>query len=130
MQSVSNLDRRGHANLPCVSVVIPSYNENATIGTIVRLALAQSVVQEVIVVDDGSEDGTWETLQTVLTEDPRVHTVRHSQNRGKGAALRTGFARTKAAIVIVQDADMEYNPADYSILLKPILEGKADVVFG
>ena len=130
MSSACNLDRSGCAQLPCVSVVIPSYNEAGTICAVVRSALAQSVVQQVIVVDDGSQDGTWEAIQPVLIEDHRVEGVRHFQNRGKGAALRTGFARAKAAIVLVQDADLEYSPAEYSILLKPILEGKADVVFG
>jgi glycosyltransferase involved in cell wall biosynthesis len=114
----------------CASVVIPAYNEAATICTIVRRALAQPEVQEIIVVDDGSQDSTWEALQPILAEDCRLKAIRHEQNRGKGAALRTGFARATAPIVIVQDADLEYNPAEYSSLVKPILEGKADVVFG
>src|SRR5579864_3861526 len=130
MHSLSIRDRHSWTDLPCVSVVIPSYNEAATIGVVIRTALAQPEVQEVIVVDDGSQDGTWDVIQSVLTDDPRVKGVRHTQNRGKGAALRTGFARATASIVIVQDADLEYDPAEYSTLLKPILEGDADVVFG
>ena len=130
MHSLSVRDRGSLSDLPCVSVVIPSYNEAATIGVVIRTALAQPEVQEVIVVDDGSQDGTWEVIQSVLTDDPRVKGLRHTQNRGKGAALRTGFARATASIVIVQDADLEYDPAEYSTLLKPILEGHADVVFG
>jgi glycosyltransferase involved in cell wall biosynthesis len=111
-------------------VVIPVYNEVATISAVITAVLAQPEVQEVIVVDDGSDDGTWETLQSVLAEHTRVKALRHSQNRGKGAGLRTGFAQATAPIVIIQDADLEYDPADYSTLVKPILEGKADVVFG
>jgi glycosyltransferase involved in cell wall biosynthesis len=115
---------------PCLSVVIPAYNEATSLSHILRLVLARPEVQEVIVIDDGSNDGTWEMLQSLVPHDVRVKTFRHSENRGKGAALRTGFAQARASIVIVQDADLEYDPADYPILLKPILEGKADVVFG
>jgi glycosyltransferase involved in cell wall biosynthesis len=117
-------------NLPCISVVIPCYNEVATIVTVVKSALAQPQTQEVIVVDDGSRDGTWEALQSAFLADPRVKLLRHPQNRGKGAALRTGFEKATASIVLVQDADLEYDPAEYSILIAPILVGKADVVFG
>jgi glycosyltransferase involved in cell wall biosynthesis len=115
---------------PCVSVVIPAYNEVRTISAIIALVLAQPEVQEIIVVDDGSTDGTWEALQLVLTGHTRVKTLQHSHNRGKGAALRTGFAQITANIVIIQDADLEYDPAEYSTLVKPILQDKADVVFG
>jgi len=118
------------ADAACASVVIPAYNEEATVCAIVRRALAQPEVQEIIVVDDGSDDSTWDALQLMLAEDFRVKAIRHPQNSGKGAALRTGFARATAPIVIVQDADLEYNPAEYSALIKPILENKADVVFG
>jgi len=124
--------RDGHIQrgLACVTVVIPAYNEATTICAVVRSVLAQPEVQELIVVDDGSQDATWETLQPILAEDSRVQVLRHPKNRGKGAALRTGFAEAVAPIVIVQDADLEYDPAQYSSLVKPILDGKAEVVFG
>jgi glycosyltransferase involved in cell wall biosynthesis len=116
--------------LPCLSVVIPAYNEVKTISTVITTVLAQPVVEEVIVVDDGSNDGTWEAIQSVQLELGRVKALRHLQNLGKGAALRTGFAQAAARVVVTQDADLEYDPKEYSILLEPILKGKADVVFG
>jgi glycosyltransferase involved in cell wall biosynthesis len=87
-------------------------------------------VQEIIVVDDGSDDGTWEALQPLLAEDSRVKSVRNAENRGKGAALRSAFASASGQIVVVQDADHEYDPAEYPILVRPIVEGHADAVFG
>jgi glycosyltransferase involved in cell wall biosynthesis len=115
---------------PCLAVVIPVYNEEATAAEIIRSVLLQRPVQQVVVVDDASSDGTWATLQDVARRDPRVQLLRHSHNRGKGAALRTGFAAAEAPIVIVQDADQEYEPLEYHLLIHPILAGKADVVFG
>ncbi len=115
---------------PCLSVVMPVYNEAGTVGRAIAQVLAQRPVQEVIVVDDGSTDGTWEAVQPAGASDARVILMRHDWNRGKGAALRTGFARATAPLVIVQDADLEYDPSEYYLLLKPILTGKADVVYG
>src|SRR5262249_7118925 len=109
----------------CASVVIAAYNEEATICAVVRRGLSQPEVREIIVVDDGSDDQTWEVLHPILEEDSRVKAVRHPRNRGKGAALRTGFAQATAPIIIVQDADLEYNPSEYPALVRPILEGKA-----
>jgi glycosyltransferase involved in cell wall biosynthesis len=114
---------------PCLSVVVPVYNEAATIGNVIRTVLCQSLVQEVIIVDDASKDDTWKALQP-LTEDSRVKIFQHEFNQGKGAALRTGFSKATAPIVIVQDADLEYDPGEYPLLVRPILSGKADVVFG
>ncbi len=114
---------------PCVCAVMPVYNEAATIGEIVKMVTAQPCVAELIIVDDASTDGTWETLQR-LPEDPRIRTFRHETNRGKGAALRTGISSATADIVIIQDADMEYDPAEYQILIQPIVLDRADVVFG
>ena len=113
-----------------LSIVIPCYNERKTIRAIVDAVRAAPVVdREIIVVDDCSTDGTRELLRKEI--EPLVNRVLyHESNRGKGAALRTGFAAATGEAVIVQDADLEYDPQEYPRLLKPILDGKADVVFG
>ena len=111
-----------------VSVVIPVYNEATTLRDIVQKVRAVPFDKEIIVVDDGSTDGTREILEAGLGPDLIV--VLQDRNRGKGAALRAGFQRVTGEIVLVQDADLEYDPADYPRLLEPILEGKADVVYG
>jgi glycosyltransferase involved in cell wall biosynthesis len=115
---------------PCLAVVIPVFNEAATIANVVKAVVSQPLVREVIIVDDASRDGTWEALQLVAKETPTARLFQHAINQGKGAALRTGFAQATAPLVIVQDADLEYDPMDYAKLCKPILAGKADVVIG
>jgi len=107
-----------------------AYNEAATVLEIIKLVAEQPLVQEIIVVDDGSTDGTWERVQKVTQRGPRLKLLRHGANLGKGAALRTGFSQAVAPIVLVQDADLEYDPQDYPRLVQPILDGKADAVFG
>ena len=121
--------KSNHEIPPCLAVVMPVFNERASVAEVVRLVLAQPLVQELIIVDDCSTDGTWEVLQSIAG-DARTKLTRHEHNRGKGAALRTGFTQATAPIVLVQDADLEYDPQEYYLLLKPILSGKADVVFG
>ena len=113
-----------------LSVVIPVFNEQATIAEIIRRVRAVDVglEKEIIVVDDGSTDGTRETLQPLAA--PGLTVVLHEKNQGKGAALRTGFTRTTGDIVLVQDADLEYDPREYPRLIEPILDGRADVVYG
>ncbi len=115
---------------PCLSVVMPVFNEAATVADVIKTVLAQRPVQQLVIVDDASRDGTWDKLQPLATGDSRIKLVRHEVNQGKGAALRTGFAQATSPIVIIQDADLEYDPAEYHRLLGPILSGKADVVFG
>jgi glycosyltransferase involved in cell wall biosynthesis len=115
---------------PCLAVVIPVYNEESTVEKLLNIVLKQRPVQEVIVVDDASKDNTWEILQKVASKDQRIKLFRHEINQGKGAALRTGFSKVTAPFVIVQDADLEYDPTEYYLLLKPVLMDKADVVFG
>ena len=115
---------------PCLTAVMPVYNEAATVAGVVATVLAQRPVRELIVVDDCSQDGTWSQLQELAKSDPRILLIRHEVNRGKGAALRTGIQRASSEIVVIQDADLEYDPSEYYRLLTPILSGKADVVFG
>jgi glycosyltransferase involved in cell wall biosynthesis len=111
-----------------LSVVIPCYNEESTVATIVAEVLASPIVGELIIVNDCSTDGTSEALSQL--DDPRIVIIEHPYNQGKGAALRTGFASASLAVVIVQDADLEYSPADYQTVVAPIADGRADVVFG
>jgi len=113
-----------------LSVVIPVYNERNTIHEILRQVRAVPINKQIILVDDCSKDGTREILKTLAAENSDLTVVFHEKNQGKGAALRTGFAHAKGQIVIVQDADLEYDPAQYPQLIAPIIEGKADVVYG
>lgn len=115
-----------------LSVVIPVYNEARTILDIIRAveAVPIGLDKELVIVDDGSTDGTREALRQAQAEQPSRKCVFHAVNRGKGAALRSGFQAASGDIVVVQDADMEYDPRDYTALLAPIVDGHADVVFG
>ncbi len=113
---------------PCLSVVMPAYNEMATIEQVIEAVLASPHTAEVVVVDDGSTDGTREALEKI--DDPRVRVFFQPHNQGKGAAIRRGFGEASAPFVIVQDADLEYDPAEYGDLVAPLLADKADVVYG
>ncbi|MEY4483741.1 MAG: hypothetical protein RL693_1193 [Verrucomicrobiota bacterium] len=109
---------------------MPAYNEERYIKACLLRVLQESSVKEVIVVDDASSDSTASIVESLIKEHPCVRLERHIQNRGKGAALRTGFALATSEIVLVQDADLEYDPGEYEKVLRPILQGHADVVFG
>jgi glycosyltransferase involved in cell wall biosynthesis len=112
-----------------LSVVIPCYNELGTIGRVVQAVRACPIQDlEIIIVDDCSTDGTRDLLQAMASEADQI--LYHAKNRGKGAALRTGFAAATGDIVVVQDADLEYDPQEFPDLIAPILSGRADVVFG
>lgn len=114
-----------------LSVVMPVYNERQTIEAIVARVLASDpgIPLELVIVDDGSRDGTRDILPR-LTTDPRVRVFLQPENRGKGAALHRGFSEVRGDITIVQDADLEYDPNEYTTIIEPILDGRADVVFG
>ena len=113
-----------------LSVVMPVYNEERTLEEIVRAVLATPFEKELILVDDASADRSREIMERLASEHEEIRCLRHERNQGKGAALRTGFAEATGDIVLIQDADLEYDPNDYQVLLAPIQEGKADVVFG
>lgn len=114
----------------CLSVVIPAYNEQATLLAVARRVLIQPYVQEIVIVNDCSRDQTGSIADELARLDPRVKVAHHSLNRGKTEALKTGFAMSRGDIVIVQDADLEYDPAEIIEVISPILEGRADVVYG
>ena len=114
----------------CLSVIIPVYNEEATLLAVARRVLMQPHVQEIVIVDDCSTDETGSIADELARLDPRVKVVHHSVNGGKTEALKTGFAMSHGDIVIVQDADLEYDPAEIIEVISPILDGRADVVYG
>lgn len=115
-----------------VSIVIPCFNEVKTIGSILKKVLDVNLPldKEIICIDDFSTDGTREYLKSIEGKNNLIKIIYHTENRGKGAALRAGFKIASGGIILIQDADLEYDPNDYLKLLKPIMDGKADVVYG
>jgi glycosyltransferase involved in cell wall biosynthesis len=112
-----------------LSIVIPVYNERDTLRTLISKVEAVDYAKEIILIDDYSTDGTRDVLKEYEEKDG-FQVLYHERNQGKGAALRTGFSKVQGDIIIIQDADLEYNPTDYGTLLEPILDGRADVVYG
>src|SRR5438132_7001428 len=124
------MEVNGQNNSACLSVVIPAYNEAATLTTIVGRVLIVPRLLEIVIVDDCSTDGTPEIAAELAASNPRVRLIRQPKNAGKTEALKAGFAATRGEIVIVQDADLEYDPAEIPEVIQPILDGYADVVYG
>lgn len=116
--------------MPHLSVIIPCYNERATVAEIISRVHAVVPEAEIVVVDDGSTDGSREILGALNGTHPYVRVMLHAKNGGKGAALQTGIQAATGDIILIQDADLEYDPRDYPGLLRPIEEGRADVVYG
>lgn len=120
-------------SLRTLSIVMPCYNEAQTLEMAISRVLAAEclgLTKEIVLVDDGSVDGSADIARAIAARQPAVRVAVHERNQGKGAALRTGIAATTGDVVLIQDADLEYNPAEYPRLLTPILDGRADVVFG
>ena len=115
-----------------VSVVIAAYNEENTVEELLRRVQATSYQKEIVIVDDGSTDGTRRIIEKIARETPtkNIRVIAHEKNHGKGAALRTAFKAVTGDFVIVQDADLEYDPKEYPVLLEPLIDGRADVVYG
>ncbi|MCO8123986.1 glycosyltransferase family 2 protein [Stieleria sp. TO1_6] len=112
-----------------LSVVVPVFNESGTVAGVVQRLRATGLPMQIILVDDGSKDGTFEAISG-MGDDPHVIIARHDQNRGKGAAIRTGFEKATGDVVVIQDADREYDPSDFRYLLQPLIAGEADVAYG
>jgi glycosyltransferase involved in cell wall biosynthesis len=112
-----------------LSIVIPIYNERETLETLIAKVNAVDYDKEILLIDDFSTDGTREILKSYENKE-NFQVLYHNRNQGKGAALRTGFSNVNGDIIIIQDADLEYNPADYGTLIEPIMDGRADVVYG
>jgi glycosyltransferase involved in cell wall biosynthesis len=115
---------------PLLSVIMPCYNEEHTLAQIIERVRAVDLDLELIAVDDYSDDQTFAILQSEAARTPRMRVIRHPYNRGKGAAVRSGLAHARGDIVIIQDADLEYDPHDYYALVQPIINGRVHVVFG
>jgi glycosyltransferase involved in cell wall biosynthesis len=113
-----------------LSVIMPVYNERATLAEVVRRVLAVPLEIELVCVDDGSTDGSREILHQLQAAHPQIQILLQPRNLGKGAALRRGIQESSGDFVIIQDADLEYDPSEYPLMLRPLLEGKADVVYG
>lgn len=113
-----------------LSVIMPVFNEMATIEEIVRRVQQVGLADELVIVDDGSTDGTRDILKSLAADQPSIQLFLHEKNQGKGAAVRTGIRAAQGDLVLIQDADLEYDPRDYPGLMQPIEEGKADVVYG
>ncbi len=128
-QAAPDVREGSPAGAPFLSVLIPALNEETTIDTVVEAVLALPIALEVILIDDGSSDGTWTRMQRWAEHD-RVQALRHGSQRGKGAAIRTALMRATGKVILVQDADMEYDINDYPRLLEPIIKGRAQVVYG
>jgi len=127
---INNSESSANDYPACLSVVVPVFNEVSTLEEVVEKLLNVPCLLEIIIVDDSSTDGTAEVARRLAELYPQVRSVRQQRNSGKTAALKTGFALTTGQVVIVQDADLEYDPADIFGVIRPILEGHADVVFG
>ena len=115
---------------PILSVVMPAFNEEATIEQVIQRVFQRPEVGELLVVDDASRDGTHSLLKKACLRESRLRVLHHHKNLGKGAALRTGIAAAIFPFVVIQDADLEYDPAEYPAILQPLVENKADVVYG
>lgn len=115
---------------PLLSVIMPCYNESSTLPRILETVRGVALDKEIIAVDDHSSDTTLSLLRDEASRDPRLRVIHHPHNRGKGAAVRSGLAHARGEMVIIQDADLEYDPQDYYELVRPIVDGRVDVVYG
>lgn len=115
---------------PTLTFLIPIYNESATVQEIVTRVQSSGLADEIVLVDDGSTDGTAQLLGAIQADQPQIKLISHRANQGKGAAIRSGIAQVTSDLVLIQDADLEYDPREVSRLLEPILDGRADVVYG